>query len=95
VSLCVFRAPLQLLVSGLRKVGEGEGVALIRMIPRLPGLRMHSPVLRFTAGPEMTYRSTEGGQMLLFFLFGCRTALRLGTAMIIVSIAMNIRRSHF
>ncbi len=78
------------------KVGDGEGGRLRLHDPRLPGLRMHSPVLRFTdAGREIVHQiRPRAGQMLLFpaWLSHSVEAWEGGDPRI--SIAMNIRRSR-
>lgn len=78
------------------KVGEGEGGRLTLHDPRLPALRMHSPVLRFTdAGPEMTYRfRPKAGQMLLFPAWLSHSVEAWDGDDHRISIAMNIRRGR-
>lgn len=78
------------------KVGEGEGGRLRLHDPRLPALRMHSPVLRFTeAGPEETYKiRPKDGQMLLFPAWLSHSVEAWKGTEQRISIAMNIRRSH-
>lgn len=77
------------------KVGEGEGGSLRLHDPRLPGLRMHSPVLRFThAGPEVSYQiRPKAGQMLLFPAWLSHSVDAWEETDHRISIAMNIRRS--
>lgn len=77
------------------KVGEGEGGRLRLHDPRLPALRMHSPVLRFTdAGPEVTYPiRPRAGQMLLFPAWLSHSVEAWEGSEERISIAMNIRRS--
>lgn len=78
------------------KVGEGEGGRLRLHDPRLPALRMHSPVLRFTdAGPEITYQiPPKAGQMLLFPAWLSHSVEAWDGTDQRISIAMNIRRSR-
>lgn len=78
------------------KVGEGEGGRLRLHDPRLPALRMHSPVLRFTdAGPEITYQiRPKAGQMLLFPAWLSHSVEAWEGTDQRISIAMNIRRSR-
>lgn len=77
------------------KVGAGEGGRLRLHDPRLPGLRMHSPVLRFTdAGPEVSYQiRPKAGQMLLFPAWLSHSVDAWEGSDHRISIAMNIRRS--
>lgn len=77
------------------KVGEGEGGRLRLHDPRLPALRMHSPVLRFTdAGPEVTHHiRPKAGQMLLFPAWLLHSVEAWEGCDHRISIAMNIRRS--
>lgn len=78
------------------QVGEGEGGRLRLHDPRLPGLRMHSPVLRFTdAGPELTYQiRPKAGQMLLFPAWLSHSVEPWAGSGQRISIAMNIRRTN-
>ena len=78
------------------KVGEGQGGRLTLHDPRLPALRMHSPVLRFTdAGPELTYRfQPKAGQMLLFPAWLSHSVEAWDGSDHRISIAMNIRRGR-
>lgn len=78
------------------KVGDGEGGRLRLHDPRLPALRMHSPVLRFTdAGPEVTYTlRPKAGQMLLFPAWLSHSVEAWDGPGERISIAMNIRRSR-
>lgn len=50
------------------RVGEGEGGELVPHDPRMPGLRMHAPYLRFTnGGPEAKAEiKPQEGLMVLF-----------------------------
>lgn len=77
------------------KAGEGEGGRLRLHDPRLPGLRMHSPVLRFTnAGPEVSYRiRPKAGKMLLFPAWLSHSVEAWESDDNRISIAMNIRRA--
>lgn len=77
------------------KVGDGEGGRLKLHDPRLPGLRMHSPVLRFTdAGPEVMHQiRPKAGQMLLFPAWLSHSVEPWDGEEERISIAMNIRRS--
>lgn len=77
------------------KVGEGEGGRLQLHDPRLPALRMHSPVLRFTdAGPELLLQiRPQSGQMLLFPAWLSHSVEAWEGSDHRISIAMNIRRS--
>lgn len=76
------------------KVGEGDGGRLRLHDPRLPALRMHSPILRFTdAGPEITYQfRPKAGQMLLFPAWLSHSVEAWDGSDHRISIAMNIRR---
>jgi uncharacterized protein (TIGR02466 family) len=76
------------------KVGEGEGGRLVLHDPRLPALRMHSPVLKFTdAGPEVLHRlRPKAGQMLLFPAWLSHSVEAWQGDEHRISIAMNIRR---
>lgn len=78
------------------KVGEGEGGRLRLHDPRLPALRMHSPVLRFTqAGPEVVYRfRPRAGQMLMFPAWLSHSVEAWEGSDQRISIAMNIRRTR-
>lgn len=78
------------------KVGEGDGGRIQLHDPRLPGLRMHSPVLRFTdAGPEVIYQiRPKTGQMLLFPAWLSHSVEAWEGTGQRISIAMNIRRSR-
>lgn len=78
------------------KVGEGEGGRLRLHDPRLPALRMHSPVLRFSkAGPEVTHHiRPRAGQMLLFPAWLLHSVEAWEGSDNRISIAMNIRRAR-
>ena len=77
------------------KVGDGEGGRLQLHDPRLPALRMHSPVLRFTdAGPEVPCQiRPKAGQMILFPAWLSHSVEAWDGSDQRISIAMNIRRS--
>lgn len=78
------------------KAGEGEGGRLRLHDPRLPALRMHSPVLRFTdAGPEVIHQiRPQAGQMLLFPAWLSHSVEAWEGSDHRISIAMNIRRAR-
>lgn len=78
------------------KIGQGEGGRLKLHDPRLPGLRMHSPVLRFNgAGPEVSHDiKPVAGQMLLFPAWLSHSVEAWEGSDYRISIAMNIRRSR-
>jgi uncharacterized protein (TIGR02466 family) len=76
------------------KKGHGEGGRLWLHDPRMPGLRMYAPSLRFTgAGPEGAYRfQPEAGQLVLFPAWLMHSVEPWSGDDQRISIAMNIRR---
>lgn len=78
------------------KVPEGEGGRLTLHDPRLPALRMHSPVLRFkNGGPEVLHRlQPSPGQILLFPAWLSHSVEPWNGEGHRISIAMNIRRAN-
>lgn len=75
------------------KVGDGDGGRLRLHDPRLPGLRMHAPLLRFTkAGREVVHRvEPQAGQILLFPAWLMHSVEDWRGEGERISIAMNIR----
>lgn len=77
------------------KVPVGEGGHLRLYDPRMPALRMHSPVLRFAdLGPEVTHKmKPREGQIILFPAWLSHSVEAWDGKDNRISIAMNIRRS--
>ncbi|MEO7364799.1 MAG: TIGR02466 family protein [Sphingomicrobium sp.] len=75
------------------EVGDGDGGALVLYDPRMPGLRMHAPSLRFKdCGSEVVASiSPRSGRMVLFPAWLSHSVEPWEGSGTRISIAMNIR----
>jgi uncharacterized protein (TIGR02466 family) len=78
------------------RVGEGEGGQLVLHDPRMPGLRMHAPNLRFKgAGAELFAQiQPKAGLMVLFPAWLSHSVEQWDGKGSRVSVAMNIRSAQ-